>query len=1008
MKFIVERPVAVAMIYLALLVLGVYSFLNTPVEMAPQEDYPRVDIQTSWPGVSAEIVQTRVTAPLEEVSALVKGVHRVCSESRTGTSSVTLELDPKADMEFVNLALREAVARAGTKLPYGVRPSVKPFVPEQFRVSPFLSLTISGDDTLQKMRGLLKERLEFGLGAVKGVMKVDLSGATDPEVRILFDRGKLNALEIRPYQVKAALDEHLRTYPVGRISKSGREYLFRLMTSVRSVNDLGRVIVGRSGNVPVRLNDVAEIRPASADVFSINRVNGKPAAILTILKEKGANTLKVAREVKRRLEAVKAELPGDLVFKIIDDESAVIGKSLNHIALLAFIITILVFIMIFVVQRRLLPSLLILSSIAFSAVITFNLIYLLKIPLNMLTLGALTMGFGMFVDNSIIVFENTLRLKEGGMESVQAALQGAREVFTPVLASTLTTIGVFFCFPYFQGRLRDFYLPLAFVMTSALAASLAVSFSLVPALSPALLKKGKRFGHGKDREGRFPVFLRSLLRHPVEIILASAAVLFGSYTWFRAEVSLDEFFRWYSREKLMVSISLPPGTDFDTMDTVVRKFEAKVLESDIEKELDARIQPEDAYLSISFPPAVENSSGPYALKEELIRLATRFSGVTIGIYGFNAQAYHSSMEAGTSYDSRIKFTGYNLKKLKDITAELEKALSRNPRIKNIRTVSGQFGWWRPDSSEFVLRTDREALGKFDLDPQSLFSHVQTLLAGRFDAPVRAFLDGKETAAVFKFPEADRMDLGRLQDELLKTKKGESLRLGDVLILEEKAADGSIDREDQRFQKTVMWEFRGSSKAADAFKKSIFSSLKLPPGFSSSIDEEWLMTGQEKDRIAWTILIAVMIIYMILAALYESLLQPLIILLSFPLAMIGVFAAFVIARYPFDSSAYIGVLLMAGIVVNNAILLVDHINRKKKCGLPRLEAVITGTKERTRPILMTTATTILGMLPVLLLQVNAGRRDIWSTLALCMVGGLASSTIFIFIIIPVFTYYGERK
>ncbi len=453
---------------------------------------------------------------------------------------------------------------------------------------------------------------------------------------------------------------------------------------------------------------------------------------------------------------------------------------------------------------------------------------------------------------------------------------------------------------------------------------------------------------------------------------------------------------------------MPPGTDIDTMDAVVRKFEAKVLESDVEKELNARVQPEDAYLSISFPAAVENSSRPYALKEELIRLATRFAGVSIGIYGFNPQGYHSSLEAGTFYDSKIKFTGYNLKKLKDITAELERVLRRNPRTKDVRTTSSRFGWWRPDSFEYVLRIDREALRKFDVDPRSLFFHVRTLLAGRFGAPTRVLLDGKETDIVFKFPEADQMDLGRLQDTLLKTKGGESLRLGEVMTLEEKAVAGSIDREDQRFQQTVMWEFRGPSKAADTFKRSVFSSLKLPPGFSASIDEEGRMTGEEKGRMAFAIVFAVMIIYMVLAALYESLLQPFIILLSVPLALIGVFAAFIIAGYPFDSSAYIGVLLMAGIVVNNAILLVDHINLKRKRGLPRLEAVITGTKERIRPVLMTTATTILGMLPMLFLQANAGRRDIWSTLALCTVGGLSSSTIFIFIIIPVFYYYGERK
>lgn len=1008
MKFFVERPVAVAMIYLALLVLGVYSFLNTPLELAPREDYPRIDIQTSWPGVSPEIVQTQVTAPLEEISASVKGVRKVSSESRIGASSVTLELDPKADMEFVNLALREAVAQARARLPYGIRPSVQPFVPEDFRVDPFLSLTISGDTTLQEMRGLLKERLEFGLGAVKGVTRVDVSGGSDPEVQVVFDEGRLKALDIQPYQVNVALDEGLKTYPAGRIRKSGREYIFKLTGSVRSMDDLGRTIIGRSGNVPVRLADVAEIRPVHADVLSINRINGKPTVMLTVLKEKGANTLKVAREVKRRLEAVKAALPGDLVFRTVDDESAEIGKSLRHLELLAGIVTVLVFLMIFVVLRRFVPSLLILSSIVFSVVITFNLIYLLKIPLNMLTLGALALGFGMFVDNSIVVFENTLRLKESGMEPVQAALQGAREVFVPVLASTLTTISVFFCFPYFQGRLRIYYLPLAFVMASALAASLVVSFSLIPALSPALLKGGEGRGHGEGREGRFPGFLRFVLRHPVEIVLVSVVILTGSYKWFRAEVTLGDFFRWYSRERLAVDIRMPPGTDIDTMDAVVRKFEAKVLESDVEKEMNARVQPEDAYLSISFPAAIENSSRPYALKEELIRLAARFAGVSVGIYGFDPRGYQSSMEAGTFFDSRIKFTGYNLNKLKGITAELERTLRRNPRAKDVRTASSRFGWWLQDSFEYVLRIDREALRKYNIDPRSLFFHIRTLLTGRLDAPIRVLLDGKETDIVFKFPQADRMDLGRLLDALLKTKEGESMRLGDVMTLEEKAVAGSIDREDQRFQQTVMWKFRGPSKAADTFKRSLFSSLKLPPGFSASIDEEGRMTGEEKGRIAFAIVFAVIIIYMVLAALYESLLQPFIILLSVPLALIGVFAAFVIAGYPFDSSAYIGVLLMAGIVVNNAILLVDHINLKKKRGLPFLEAVIAGTRERIRPVFMTTATTILGMLPMLLIQGETGRRDIWSTLALCTLGGLSSSTIFIFIIIPVFYYYGERK
>ncbi|MCK7541185.1 MAG: efflux RND transporter permease subunit [Marinilabiliales bacterium] len=247
---------------------------------------------------------------------------------------------------------------------------------------------------------------------------------------------------------------------------------------------------------------MAKVEVTYADIRAIHRINGQPTVNLTVSKERGANTLRVARDVKLKLEEVKRELPLDLVFKAGDDESLEIRKNLNDLYLLAGLITAIVFVMVFVVLRRVMPSLLILSSIAFSIVITFNLIYAFGISLNMLTLGALALGFGMFVDNSIVVFENILRLREGGMEAREASVQGPREVFTAVLASTLTTMAVFFSFPFFQGKLKIYYLPLAIVIASAMAASLLVSFTLVPSLSPRLLKKRKRDGSARRRGAR--------------------------------------------------------------------------------------------------------------------------------------------------------------------------------------------------------------------------------------------------------------------------------------------------------------------------------------------------------------------------------------------------------------------------------------------------------------------------------------------------------------------------
>jgi len=1007
MKLFIDRPVATAMVFLALLATGVYSFLNTPIELAPKESYPMVDIVTSWYGVPPEVVQTQVTAPLEEACATVKGVTKMTSTSQIGLSRITLEFDPKTNMEFAQLALREELTKTRALLPPRVRPLLQPYIPEDFRVRPFLEYTVSGDYGLQELQELVKEKLEIGLGSVRGVSGVEVAGGSEPEIRVVLDEDRIKAYGLHPYTVNAAIGARLGTYPTGRVRRGNQEFLFKFADRIDSLDELRDTIVAHSGDNPILVRDVAKVEVTYADIRTIHRINGQPTVNLTVSKERGANTLRVASDVKLKLEEVKRELPPDLVFKAGDDESVEIRKNLNDLYLLAGLITAIVFVMVFVVLRRVKPSLLILSSIAFSVVITFNLIYAFGISLNMLTLGALALGFGMFVDNSIVVFENILRLREGGMEAREASIQGPREVFTAVLASTLTTMAVFFSFPFFQGKLKIYYLPLAIVIASAMAASLLVSFTLVPALSPRLLSaRGNAAPAREKKESRFEKALGFLVRHPVEVLLIVAALLFGSYKWFRAEVTLGRWYPWYSKEYLYVRVGMPPGTDIARTDETIRAFEEKVMALDYEKEMKVYIVPENAQAIIGFPPELEKSYRPYALKEELIQLATQFAGIDISVSGFDPQYYASSMGAGTYYSSRIKFFGYNLRKLKEITGDLEKTLRRNPRIKEVRTVSSRFGWWRGDTVEDVLKIDKAALKRYDVDPAYLYFALQTMIQGTFGQPARIRTGGKDIVVSVKYPDAATLDMRGLNEALIRTRGGEYLRLGEIAAFTEAAIPGSIDREDQQFQQTIMWEFRGPSKAEERYRKAVFESLHLAPGFSASLEEDWFVTEEEQKQINFAIAVALVIIFMILAALYESFVLPFFILLAVPLSLIGVFVAFIVAKAPFDPTAYIGVILLSGIVVNNAILLVDHINLRRKQGLGLLEAVVRGTRDRVRPILMTTATTVFGMLPLLLIGAEANKRQIWSSLALCTVGGLTTSTLLILVVIPVLYFHGD--
>ena len=1006
MKGLIDRPVAIAMIYLALLVLGIYSFLHTPLELAPKEDFPQLDVFTSWSGVPPEIVQTQVTSPLEEACATVKGVRKMTSISQIGSSRITLEFDPKTNMDFALLALREELAKTRRLLPPLVRPTVQPYVPDDFRVRPFLSCTVSGPYSLQRLRELVKDKLEFGLGAVKGVARVEVLGGSEAEVRIALDKRAIKAFNIHPYQVNAALSQRLRTYPTGRVQKGNQEFLFKFADTIDSLQEIRDTIVADAGGHPIRIKDVAEVSISYAEVYSIHRINGQPTVSFSVSKEKGANTLRVAKNVQDALTRIKATLPANLTFKAVDDESEEIRKNLADLYRLAAIITVVVFIMVFVILRRIKASLLILSSIAFSVVITFNLIYLFKVSLNMLTLGALALGFGMFVDNSIVVFDSILRLRERGMAVKEAALQGPKEVFTAVMASTLTTVAVFCSFPFFQGRLKIYYLPLAMVITAALLASLVVSFTLIPALAPRFIADPKGGEKIRVRRGRGN-WLRFLIRRPIEVLLVVLVIMGGTYKWFRSEVTIGEWFRWYSKEYLYVRIGMPPGTDIARTDAAIKTFEDKVVEQVYAKDMNAQVQAENANLLISFPPDIEKSYFPYLLKEELIQLATQFAGLDISVSGFDPQYYASSMGTGTYFSSRIKFYGYNLKKLKEITSDLERTLKRNPRIKEVRTVSSRYGWYRGDTYENILKIDKSVLRKYDVDPQYLYFHLQTVIQGNFGRPAKIMSGGKEITISVKFPDAETLDIRGLQETLVRTRGGQYLRLGEIAALEEIPIAGSIDRENQQFQQTIMWEFRGPAKAEERYRKGVFASLSLPPGFSATLDENWQMTREEKGQIFIALGVSIVIIFMILAALYESLLYPFYILLAVPLSLIGVWIVFIIAGRSFDVTAYIGVILLNGIVVNNAILLVDQINLKRRRGASIVDAAVEGTRDRIRPIFMTTSTTVLGMLPMLLIVAGEGKRQIWTSLALCTVGGLVTSTIFILGVVPIFYVHGEK-
>jgi len=298
MKIFIERPIATAMLFLALLILGINSYINIPIELAPKEEFPQLNINTTWQGVPPEIIQTQITSPLEEKASTVKGVRKITSSSTNGQSRITLEFDPKINMEFAHLSLTEKISEIKEELPENVRPRIEPYVPEEFQTDSFLKYTISGDYSLNQLRKMVKEKIELKIGSVKGISEVSVTGGADPEIGVILLKEKLDALNIPPYLVYFSIQERIRTYPAGKIHKGEQEYLFKVSDSIADIHDLGDTILRRSGENVIRLKDVAEINPTFGEIYYINRINGQPTITLTIQKEKGTSTLKLVKKVK--------------------------------------------------------------------------------------------------------------------------------------------------------------------------------------------------------------------------------------------------------------------------------------------------------------------------------------------------------------------------------------------------------------------------------------------------------------------------------------------------------------------------------------------------------------------------------------------------------------------------------------------------------------------------------------------------------------------------------------
>lgn len=1035
----IRRPVAVTMAYLTVALLGVAAWRNIPIELLPDTELPQLTVTTEWNSASPEALEAFVTAPIEGAVQQVRGVEKITSYSEedrnagTARSTIRIEFERDADMDFVRLELSERLAALEDELPTGVRaPRVQPYTPREFKdqTKPFLSYTVTGPYTLEALRKHVDDKIVPEVTQIEGVSGVEVFGSRDRVLAIDLDENKINALGLSSYVVAQRINELEFVAEAGMVESGGIFRTVAIRERTQSADEIRKTPLLTDHGRLVRVEDVATVHDTFEKPYQYYRIDGQPAVAFEVFKQARVNTVRVADRVKAHLAVLQDIHPPGVRLILDDDQSKDIKAQLQDLRVRALFSAAVIFVVLLLFLRSFRSAGIVFSTIAFSVLIALNLIYFGGLTLNVLTLMGLAMGFGLIVDNAIVVLENIYRKRQQGEPQTAAAEAGARQVVLPIMAATLTTLIVFIPFVYLQGELRVFYVPLAIVVGLSLVASLFVAFTFIPALASRVLGAGmiKQSSdiEGKGEAAKPPIYVRfyaAILAFTLRLTsrrhwpvlpwatVGIAVVMFGStYMLFNKYVNRGIVWgRWGGNDTyIAIQIRLPRGAELERTNELTRFFEDKLKAMPEPERFVTQAFAQYASIKVTFPDSLENTLVPVAIKEQLVAYSYLFGGAEVRVYGYGPSFYGGG---GGAPNYSIKVLGYNYEKVRAIAEDLGRKLKPFSRVRDVDVNSSGRWYQRDKATEFALYIDRQRLGRYDLSALDVIRQVQVAVSGQ-QASTQIRVGGEEMRFDIKLAGHEDLDVSDIGDLLLQVPNRESVRLGDVARVEERRVLNRIVREDQQYQRNVAYEFRGPQKLGDRVHAGVIAATQVPDGYKLEGRDQWRWSTEEQQQIWAVLVVSLFLVFMVTAALFESFKQPLCVLLTVPMALVGVFLIFFYTDASFTREAYIGVIMMGGIVVNNSILLIDHVNQLRRVdGLPLKEATIHGTLERVRPILMTSSTTILGLLPLVMFSEYAD-ANIWNALGYALIGGMASSTLFVLTVTPalylIFELRSERR
>ena len=1079
-EFSVRRPVTIGVTMLTIVIFGLLTARQLPIELLPDLSYPTLTIQTNYPDAAPTSVEQFVTRPIEESVGAIAGVRHMHSVSRAGTSEVILEFDWADSMDYAAMEARDKAGLAELPREAG-RPRVLRFDPS---LDPIVRLALLGERPLDEMRQIAERWLKPQLESVRGVAAAKVRGGLDPEIQVEADEDRLAALGLTLDDLAQALRQENVNRPGGTVKDFGAVYLVRTLHEFDDLDQLRRTVVRESGERIVRVEDVAVVRRGHRDRIEVTRFDGKESVELALHREGSANTVFAAKEIDRELDRIRAELAPDLSIVVLNDQSRYIESAIGQVASAALIGGLIAMIVLYFFLRDLSATAIVTLTIPISVIATFLPLQRAGVTLNIMSLGGLALGIGMLVDNSIVVLEAIDRYRKQGLSRAESAGRGAGEVAAAVTAATLTTICVFLPIVFVKGVAGQLFYDLAVTVCCSLAASLVVSLTLIPMLAsldwqtvhriePAELLRGTagEAPPGAIRIGpmTFPPLgenpgvvarvlgfvllpLRVLLRvvivglvlYPAKgLLLVLIAALVG--LWWVVKRLLDLVFllpsalleatrrsypgflrgalrwRWAVLPAafglFLAALGLIPALGTDLVPDLAQgefAFRLKLPEgtplhvtSEILERAESRLAGDVRFARVfsvvgSLP---SSASGRQTLGENLAQLnvvlpadtraaaersaVSRVREVLDLFPDIEAELVHPSV-LKVQPPIVVRLFGEALDDLETASGVATDQLSRLAHLRDITTSS------EPGNPEITIELDRERAARLGVRVDPVSRSLRRQIGGEV---VGQFREAEERLDIrLRAEERSRDRAESVRDLRFRLDNGAILPVSAIADVRLGRGPAAIHRADGSRVVQITAEIEDADLGGTLENvRAAIAGFDLPRGVVAEMggQDEELSTSLDSLKLA--LALAIFLVYVVMAVQFESLRYPLVILLAVPLGLVGVVATLYLTGTRISVLALIGAVMLAGIVVNNAIVLVDAINRRRRSGSSLEKAIRQAGAERLRPILMTTATTVFGLLP-LALGIGAG-DELRRPMAWTVIGGLTAGTLLTLVVIP---------